>query len=121
MFVRFRICRNRLMVSVVDTRRVGRKVQHKHISGLGGINVETSVADRIKFWQAVYDRLPTLADRIDAAAQAKILAALQARIPIVTPEEHDRCPPATLGRLAKRRVAESSATDELIAGAALQP
>jgi hypothetical protein len=62
----------RLQVSVVETRWSGGKVRHEHVASLGSVP---------------HERLARLANRIDAAAQAKILAAVHARVPMVTVDE----------------------------------
>jgi len=45
------------------------------------------VSDRIAFWQRLHQRLGKLSNRIDATAQAAILGAVHARVPIVTLDE----------------------------------
>ncbi len=87
MFVQFRQSRRRLQASLIETRRVGAKVQHEHIAGLGAVNLSPSVADRMSFWEGVHQGLDKLSNRLDATAQGKILAALHARVPIVAVEE----------------------------------
>jgi hypothetical protein len=86
MFVRFRQT-IRLQVSLIETRRVGGKVKHEHIAGLGTIDPALAVADRVAFWKGVHERLSRLSNRIDAAAQGKILGEVHARIPMVTVDE----------------------------------
>jgi hypothetical protein len=87
MFARFRQTPHRLQVSIVDTRRVGGRVQHEHVAGLGSIETPPSVADRVAFWRRVHDRLPKLSNRIDAATQGRLMGELHARIPMPTIEE----------------------------------
>jgi len=43
--------------------------------------------DRLAFWQRLHARLAKLGNRIDAAAQGLLLAAIHARVPMVTPDE----------------------------------
>jgi hypothetical protein len=86
MFVRFRQAR-RLQVSLIETRRISGKVRHEHVASLGAVDVLPTVADRAAFWQGVYERLSKLSNRIDAAAEGKILGQVHARIPMVTIEE----------------------------------
>jgi uncharacterized protein (DUF885 family) len=74
-------------VSLVETRRVDGKVRHEHIAGLGSIPRTPSVADRMSFWSHLHERLAKLSNRIDAAAQAKILGAIHARVAMVTADE----------------------------------
>ncbi|MFZ1107782.1 MAG: hypothetical protein WAN43_05485 [Rhodomicrobium sp.] len=87
MFVRFRQSRNRLQVSLIETRRVQGKVRHEHIASLGSVDVPASVRGRLLFWSKVPDRLSRLANRIVSEEQMKIYNALHARIPMVTPDE----------------------------------
>jgi hypothetical protein len=46
-----------------------------------------SVEDRIAFWQRLRDRLAKLSNCLDATAQAKLLADINAHIPMVTLDE----------------------------------
>jgi hypothetical protein len=87
MFVRFRQSPQRLQLSLVEARRVGGKVSQEHVAALGSILTPPSVSDRIKFWQRLHQRLDNLSNRIDAAAQAAILGAVHARVPMVTLDE----------------------------------
>jgi hypothetical protein len=85
MFVRFRQAR-RLQVSLIETRRVDGKVRHEHVAGLGAIDMPPSVADRVEFWR-LHERIGPLSNRLDAAAQAKVLGEVHAKIPMVMIEE----------------------------------
>jgi hypothetical protein len=87
MFVRFRETKRKLQLSIVETRRVGGKIQHEHVASLGSIAVPPSIADRVAFWTAVHQRLAKLSNRIDAETQGKLLGAIHARVPMVTPDE----------------------------------
>jgi hypothetical protein len=87
MFARFRESRDRLQVSVVETRRIDGMVRHEHVASFGSVPLVPSIADRIEFWREVHQRLSKLSNRIDGAAQAKLLGAIHARIPMVTPDE----------------------------------
>jgi hypothetical protein len=87
MFTRLRRIRHRLQVSLVETRRVGGKVCHEHVAGLGPIEVPPSVDARLAFWRRLHQRLAMLSNRISADAQAKILGSVHARIAMVTTEE----------------------------------
>lgn len=87
MFVRFRERGDRLLVSVVETRRLGGRVRHEHITGLGSIALPLTVADRLAFWARLHERLAKLGNRVDAEAQGKILGSIHARIPLVTADE----------------------------------
>jgi hypothetical protein len=86
-FVRFRETTRRLQVSLVETRRHAGKVHHEHVAGLGSVTRPPSVADRIAFWEHLHQRLSQLSNRIDGEAQAKIMGAVHARIPMVIPDE----------------------------------
>jgi hypothetical protein len=72
---------------VVGTRWASGKVKHEHVANLGSVPHEPSVPERIAFWQRLHERLARLANRIDTEAQAKILGAVHAKAPIVTPDE----------------------------------
>jgi hypothetical protein len=87
MFVRFRETARRLQVSLVETGRTGGKVRHSHVASLGSIVRGPSVAERVAFWAALYQRLGRLANRVNGEAYGAILAAVHARIPIPTQEE----------------------------------
>lgn len=87
MFTRFRATPSRLQVSIVETRRVHGRVCHEHVAGLGSARLPLSRESRIEFWKQIPPRLERLANRLDADTQAKVVAAVDARIPIVTMEE----------------------------------
>jgi hypothetical protein len=87
MFARFRENPRRLQVSVVETRRISpARVRHEHVASLGSIALPLTVAGRIEFWRRLHERLVRLSNRIDSRAQGKLLGAVHARIPMVTPE-----------------------------------
>jgi hypothetical protein len=87
MFVRFRQTEHRLQVSIVENRRVGGKIHHEHVASLGSIETPLTVAPRIAFWSKLHQRLGRLANRVDPETRAKLLGAIHARIPMVTPDE----------------------------------
>jgi hypothetical protein len=87
MFVRFRQTPHRLQLSLVETRREGGKVRHEHIASLGAIITPLTVADRVAFWTSLHQRLDRLSNRLDGEGQAKILAAVHARVPMPTVDE----------------------------------
>ena len=87
MFVRFRQNMSRLQASLVETRRTDGKVRHEHVASFGSVEWPPSVEARIAFWQRLHERLAKLSNRVDATAQAKILGAIHARIPMVTVDE----------------------------------
>jgi hypothetical protein len=59
MFIRFRQTkrRPRLQVSLVETRKEGRRVRHEHIASLGSIALPFSTTDRVAFWDKLDTRL----------------------------------------------------------------
>jgi hypothetical protein len=87
MFVRFRQTLSSIQVSLVETRRIDGRVRHEHVAGLGSIAEPMTIADRVAFWSALYQRLAKLSNRIDAEAHGKILGSVHARIPMVTIDE----------------------------------
>jgi uncharacterized membrane protein len=87
MFVRFRQQRRRLQASLMQTRRVSGKMQSEHIASLGSVDAEVPVRERLAFWVKLPERLARLANRVGPDDQAKVYAALHARIPMVTPDE----------------------------------
>ena len=87
MFTRFRAKSRRLQVSIVETRRAAGRVHHEHVGGLGSARLPLSRESRIEFWKQLYPRLERLSNRLDSDTQAKVVAAVDARIPIVTMEE----------------------------------
>jgi hypothetical protein len=87
MFVRIRQTKRKLQFTVAETRRVDGKVRHEHVASLGSIGIPQTVAARIAFWAALYGRLAKLGNRIDPETQAKILGAIHAKVPMVTPDE----------------------------------
>jgi hypothetical protein len=87
MFPRFRQTDYRLQVSLVETHRIDGKVRHEHVASFGSVEWPPSVEDRIAFWQRLHERLAKLSNRVGAAAQAKILGDIHARIPMVTLDE----------------------------------
>lgn len=87
MFVRFRSSHRRLQLSLVETHREGGKVRHEHVASLGAVEVPSSIHGRLTFWAKLPDRLARLANRITPEDYAKILGAVHARVPMVTPDE----------------------------------
>ena len=71
----------------MQTRRVSGKMQSEHIASLGSVDAEVSVRERLAFWAKLPERLARLANRVGPDDQAKVYAALHARIPMVTPDE----------------------------------
>jgi hypothetical protein len=87
MFVRFRESGRRLHLSLVETRRTNGKVRHEHIASLGSLELPQTIPGRLRFWQRLHERLARLSNRLNGEAQAKVLAAIHARVPMVTPDE----------------------------------
>jgi hypothetical protein len=54
---------------------------------LGIVDAPPTVAGRIAFWQHLNERMSKLGNRIDAATRLKLLDAIHARIPMVTPDD----------------------------------
>jgi hypothetical protein len=108
----------RLLVSLIETRRVKGKVRQEHIANLGAIDghllssfyagldpttvnailsgrngtgmeawYQASVHARNVFWRGVHQALARLANRVNGEQAAKILAAINARIPMLTADE----------------------------------
>lgn len=87
MFARFHQTPSRLQVSLRESRRIGGKPRCEHIASLGSIPEPITTADRVAFWARLHRRLVKLSNRIGAEKQEKILAAIHARIPMVTIDE----------------------------------
>jgi hypothetical protein len=60
MFVRFRQSRLRLQVSLVETRRIGGRVQSEHVASLGSVEMPQTIEARVVFWQRLHERLAKL-------------------------------------------------------------
>jgi hypothetical protein len=88
MFVRFRQTARRLQASLITGRREGSKVRHEHVAGLGSVPVTPTAADRIAYWTKLHQRLDALSNRVDAAQRGAIMAAIHARIPMPTLDDH---------------------------------
>ena len=87
MFVHFRETPYGLAMSVVENRRENGKVRHEHVVSLGSIETPPSVAARIEFWRELHERLAELSNRLDAETRGKVMGAVHARVPMVTPDE----------------------------------
>jgi hypothetical protein len=87
MFVRFRRVRHRLVVDLVEGRRVGGRVKSEHIARLGSAALPEPIAasERIRFWRELKVRFRDLAarlgNRVTPDDRRKALAAIHARIP----------------------------------------
>jgi len=87
MLVHFRETPYGLAMSLVETHRENRRVHHEHIASLGSIETPPSVVARIEFWRGLHERLDQLSNRLDAETRGKVMAAVHARAPMVTPDE----------------------------------
>jgi hypothetical protein len=71
----------------VETRRAGEKIRSEHIARLGSAALPEPVAlaERIRFWRELKDRLRALAvrlsNRVSSDDRRKALASIHARIP----------------------------------------
>jgi hypothetical protein len=74
-------------LSLVETCRVNGKVKAEHVASLGSIATPQTVAGRVAFWAQLHERLARLGNRLDGAAQGKVLGAVHARVPMVTADE----------------------------------
>jgi hypothetical protein len=87
MLVHFRETPYGLAMSLVESRRENGKVRHEHLASLGSIETPPSVAARIEFWRRLHERLDQLSNRLDAETRGKVMDAVHARVPMVTPDE----------------------------------
>src|SRR5262249_60471871 len=75
-----------LEVSLVENRRENGRICHEHVASLGSIETPPSVTARIEFWRGLHERLAQLSNRLDAETRGKVMVAVHARVPMVTPE-----------------------------------
>ena len=96
MFVRWRRrSSGRLSARLVHNQRVGGRVRQHHVAELGAIspariepaNTVEGIVARRAFWRTADAALARFSDRIDASLDETIRAALQSRVPVVTPNE----------------------------------
>jgi hypothetical protein len=87
MFVRFQHQGTRIYARLIQTRRISGKVQSEYIGALGSVDTAVSVRERLAFWAKLPERLTRLGNRLGTDEHTRILAALHARIPMVTEEE----------------------------------
>jgi len=71
----------------MQTRRVAGKMQSEHIASLGSVDADVSIRERIAFWIEIEERLARLGNRVGPDDRDKIIAALGARIPFLTPDD----------------------------------
>jgi hypothetical protein len=86
MFVKFRLSKYRLDVSLVSGSRINGKVRQQHVASLGSIKTPMTVAGRVAFWRSAHERLARLANRI-GDGESKIAVQIGARIPFCTMED----------------------------------
>jgi hypothetical protein len=72
---------------VVETRRVKGKVVAEHLGGLGSVDADLSVGERVDFWDKLPQCFERIAKLVGPAERANLEALVQARIPIVTAKE----------------------------------
>jgi hypothetical protein len=95
----------RLLVALIENRRIGGKVRQEHVADLGSIDGyllpgfypagapavdkwrHASVIARDEFWKYVRVVLARLANRVSAEAADSIVAAIAQRIPIPTADD----------------------------------
>jgi hypothetical protein len=87
MLVHFRETAYGLAMNLVENRRENGRICHEHVASLGSIETPPSVAARIEFWRGLHERLAQLSNRLDAETRGKVVVAVHARVPMVTPEE----------------------------------
>ena len=87
MLVHFRDTPYGLAMSLVESRRENGKVRREHVTSLGSIETPLSVDARIEFWRGLHERLDQLSNRLDPETRGKVMDAVHARVPMVTPDE----------------------------------
>jgi hypothetical protein len=98
----------RLLVSLIENRRIDGKVRQEHIADFGAIDGHMlpsfflephdevsswsirSICARLEFWDGLDERLTRLSNRINADEADKVRAAVHARIPKPTAEDADK-------------------------------
>ena len=71
----------------MQTRRAAGKTRNEPVASLGSVDAEVSVGERLAFWAKLPERLARLGNRVGPDDQARVSDALNARIPMVTPDE----------------------------------
>ena len=87
MLVHFRETPYGVAMSLVESRRENGKVRREHVASLGSIETPLSVNARSEFWRGLHERLDQLSNRLDPETRGKVMDAVHARVPIVTPDE----------------------------------
>jgi hypothetical protein len=106
--------RQRLEVSIVETRREDGKVRHKHIASLGTLWSD-SPADRESFWIECEARLTRLANRLGPDLD-RLRQAIAERIPPVTDAEREAMKVAAWERLEQHWGGEVEHRNKCIEG-----
>jgi hypothetical protein len=94
---------HRLLVSLIENRRIDGKVRQEHIGDLGAIDGHMllsffsepmpaewhvmSISTRLAFWNELNERLARLSNRISTEDTVKIRASVQERVPQPTTED----------------------------------
>jgi hypothetical protein len=87
MFVRFRRSRHRLVVSLIETRRVDGRIVSEHVASLGSVALPELIGarERVRSWRELKARFRDiairLANRVSSDDRRKALASIHARIP----------------------------------------
>src|SRR5262249_14656083 len=87
MFVRFRQTNSTVQASLLAGRRINGGVRHEQIASLGSIKLPMTIDGREAFWRKLHEILARLGNRIAGVEQAKIMASIHERMPMVTPDE----------------------------------
>jgi len=87
MFVRFRQTNSTVQASLLAGRRIDGGVRHEQIVSFGSIKLPMTIDGRETFWRKLHESLARLGNRIAEVEQAKSMASIHARIPMVTPDE----------------------------------
>ena len=87
MFVRFRETKSTLQVTLLVGRRIDGRVRHEQVAALGTVKLPLHIDGRETFWCKLHQIMTRLRNRIPAEAQAKIMAQIHGRIPMVTVDE----------------------------------
>jgi hypothetical protein len=94
MFVRFRRSRHRLVVSLIESRRVNGGVVSEHVAALGSVALPEPVGprERVRFWRELKNRwldlVERMGNRVTAEDRRRAVAAIHARIPKPSLADH---------------------------------
>jgi hypothetical protein len=87
MYVRCHKRNERVIFSLMVSRREAGQTKKDYVANLGSAPIAPTVGDRIAFWQQLHARVARLGNRVGPEDQAKIFAAIHLRVPMVTPQE----------------------------------